>query len=595
MEPITSISSGVMGDPSRDEYLTEFGKATLKDRYLFTGETYQDLFVRVAKAYASGEEHASRLYDYMSKGWFMPATPILSNGGTNRGLPISCFLNSVEDSLEGIEGTWSENVWLAARGGGIGTYWGEVREKGDIVNEVGYTSGIIPFIKVQDSLTLAISQGSLRRGSAAVYLDISHPEIEEFLIFRRVTGDDVNRRGRNIHQGVVLSDAFMEAARTNSDFDLIGPRHGRVVKTVKARELLNKIIDMRMETGEPYILFGDTVSRSRPEVYKRNNLLVRQSNLCSEIMLSTGRDYNNKPRTAVCCLSSVNIEKYDDWSRDDDFVLDVMEFLDNVLQDFIDRTEGVHGFENARYSAMMERSVGLGVMGWHSFLQAKRIPFESVMAKVWNKKIFTYLRDRADNASQYLAVIRGACPDAQRAGLMERFSHKMAVAPTSSISIICGGVSPGIEPLPGNAYTQKTLSGSIPVKNPQLQSYLEEIGYNDDDTWTSIIVNKGSVQHLEFLDQHHKDVFKTAFEIDQSWLIEQSNDRAESIDQGQSVNLFNYGDTDKGVLLKQIFKAWRGGSKSLYYQRSLAAQRASVVSTMSTSNNLSADECLACQ
>lgn len=590
-------TSGLLGDPARDDYLTDFGKATLTDRYLFTGETYQDLFVRVASAYADDPEHAQRLYDYMSHGWFMPATPILSNGGTDRGLPISCFLNAVPDSLDGIEATWSENVWLAAKGGGIGTYWGDVREIGDEVHGVGQTSGIIPFIKVQDSLTLAISQGSLRRGSAAVYLDIHHPEIEEFIKIRKPTGD-LNRKCLNIHQGVVITDEFMEAVVSGAKFDLIGPRHGNVVKTIDARELFAAILEMRLEFGEPYMLFIDTVNRALPEVYKLNNLSVRQSNLCSEIMLHTGPDNQGFDRTAVCCLSSVNVERYAEWVKVPSFIEDIMRFLDNVLQDFIDRTTGLHGFEKARYSAIQERSVGLGAMGWHSFLQKNMIPFESVMAKVWNEKIFSYLRAQADEASKTIASEKGSCPDAIRVGLLERFSHKLAIAPTSSISIICGGhPSPGVEPWFANIMTQKTLSGSFTVKNSHLEALLESKGINDGATWLSIIEHEGSVQHLEALDDHEKAVFKTFIEIDQRWVIDLASGRAKSIDQGQSVNIALPSDVNKNELLQIHVRGWRSGTKSLYYLRSLALSRAENLSTAATSGHdvPVIEECLACQ
>lgn len=594
-------ASGLLGDPTRDEYLTDFGKTTLSERYLFTGETYQDLFVRVAQTYADDSKHAHRLYDYMSRGWFMPATPILSNGGLKRGLPISCFLNTVEDSLESIGATWAENVWLAAKGGGIGTHWGGVREIGAPIQGAGKTSGIIPFIKVQDSQTLAVSQGSLRRGSAAVYLDIDHPEIEEFLKIRRMAkGGDSNRECLNVHQGVVLTDAFMQAVVDGTPFPLISRHDGSVVKEVSARELFSVILDMRIELGEPYVLFIDTVNRLTPAVYQLNNLSVRQSNLCSEIMLHTGPDYNGASRTAVCCLSSVNLEAFLEWKDDEQFIEDVMRMLDNVLQDFIDRSEGLPGFERARYSAQQERSVGLGVMGFHSFLQKNMIPFESVMAKVWNKKFFQHLRTQADVASVKLANERGPCPDAARVGINERFSHKLALAPTSSISIICKSVSPCVEPSVANVFTHKTLSGSFTVKNQCLKSLLAEKGMDEHDVWVSILSNEGSVQHLDFLTEEEKAVFKTAFEIDQRWIVDLAADRSELIDQGQSINIFILPNTQKSDLVKLHVRAWRGGVKSLYYVRSLASSRSEKISEALTSKPLEQDlsgpeECLACQ
>ncbi|MFN3819387.1 ribonucleoside-diphosphate reductase subunit alpha, partial [Blastomonas sp.] len=407
----------VVTDNSRDALLTDFGKETLEDRYLLPGENYQDLFARVADAYADDQEHAQRLYEYISKLWFMPATPVLSNGGTGRGLPISCYLNSVDDSLEGIVNTWNENVWLASRGGGIGTYWGNVRGIGEPVGLNGKTSGIIPFVRVMDSLTLAISQGSLRRGSAACYLDVSHPEIEEFLEIRKASGD-FNRKALNLHHGVLLTDKFMEAVRDGADFDLVSPKDGSVRNTVNARALFQKLVETRLATGEPYIVFNDTVNRMMPKHHRELGLKVSTSNLCSEITLPTGRDHLGNDRTAVCCLSSLNIETWDQWHDDKLFIEDIMRFLDNVLQDYIDRAPPE--MARARYSAMRERSVGMGVMGFHSFLQARGLGFESALAKSWNMKIFKHIAAKASEASMMLAHERGPCPDAADQGVMER-------------------------------------------------------------------------------------------------------------------------------------------------------------------------------
>ena len=446
-------------DRTRDALLTDFGRATLTDRYLMPGEEFQDLFARVASYYGDDQGHAQRIYDYMSRLWFMPATPVLSNGGTARGLPISCFLNEATDSLEGIVGLWNENVWLASKGGGIGSYWGNLRSIGEKVGAVGKTSGVIPFIRVMDSLTLAISQGSLRRGSAAVYLPISHPEIEEFIELRRPTGGDPNRKALNLHHGIQISDAFMRAVEADEKWSLLSPKDKSVVRQVSARALWVRILTARIETGEPYLVFSDHVARAQPEHHKLAGLEVKTSNLCSEITLPTGRDHHGIERTAVCCLSSLNLEQWFEWENHPTFIEDVMRFLDNVLQDFIDRAPP--GMEKARYSAMRERSVGLGVMGFHSFLQALNVPWESVVAKVWNKRIFKHIRGQADAASTVLAEERGACPDAEEYGSKERFSHKMSLAPTASISIIAGNSSPGIEPIAANVFLQKTLSGSF--------------------------------------------------------------------------------------------------------------------------------------
>ena len=585
-------------DRSRDDLLTDFGKTTLKDRYLLAGESYQDMFARVATAYADDADHAQRVYDYISTLWFMPATPVLSNGGANRGLPISCFLNAVPDSLDGIVGVWNENVALASNGGGIGTYWGGVRSIGEKVKGAGQTSGIIPFIRVMDSLTLAISQGSLRRGSAAVYLDVFHPEIEEFLEIRKPSGD-FNRKSLNLHHGINITDEFMEAVRAGDKFALRSPKDHSPVREVDARSLWQKILEIRLQTGEPYLIFSDTVNRAMPVHQQALGMKVRQSNLCSEIVLHTGRDHLGQDRTAVCCLSSVNAEKFLEWRDHPTFIEDVMRFLDNVLQDFIESAPDA--MSSAVYAAERERSVGLGLMGFHSFLQAQGVPFESAMAKSWNMRIFKTLRRQADAASRTLAAERGPCPDAAEKGVMERFSHKLAIAPTASISIICGGTSAGIEPIPANIYTHKTLSGSFAVKNPYLEQLLQAKGQNTEAVWSSILENEGSVQRLDFLTPDEKDVYKTAFELDQRWIIELAADRTPDICQSQSVNVFLPGDVDKWDLHMLHWQAWERGCKSLYYLRSKSVQRAAfaggekIEAAMRVEGKTDYEECLACQ
>ena len=594
-------------DRTRDSKLTDFGRATLKDRYLGNNESYQDLFARVASSYADDNLHAQRIYNYISNLWFMPATPVLSNGGTKRGLPISCFLNEASDSLNGILDLWSENVWLAAKGGGIGSYWGNLRSIGEKIGKVGKTSGIIPFIKVMDSLTMAISQGSLRRGSAACYLPIEHPEIEEFIEMRRPTGGDPNRKALNLHHGVLVSDAFMRAVETDEQWALKSPADGTVQQTISARNLWIRLLTARIETGEPYIIYIDTVNRQIPQHHKLAGLTVKTSNLCSEITLPTGIDKNGRDRTAVCCLSSLNLEKYDEWKDDNVMINDVMRFLDNVLTDFIERAP--EQFDDAKYSAEKERSVGLGVMGFHSYLQQHSIPLESVMSKAWNKKIFKHIQEHVDQASKDLADERGACPDAADYGFNERFSNKTAIAPTASISIICGGASPGVEPVAANSYTHKTLSGSFNVRNRYLVELLEKHGKNNDDVWSGITTNQGSVSHLDFLTDLEKDVFKTAFELDQKWIIELSGDRTPFISQAQSINLFVPADIHKRELHKIHFDAWKKGLKSLYYCRSKSIQRAENVndtkatdvtanvykSKPQTTEQPEYEECLSCQ
>jgi ribonucleoside-diphosphate reductase alpha chain len=601
----------VTTDPSRDALLTSFGKATLVDRYLLAGETPQHLFARVARAYADDAAHAQRLYDYISRLWFMPATPILSNGGTERGLPISCFLNAVEDNLDGIVSTWTENVWLASNGGGIGTYWGGVRSIGETVKGCGQTSGIIPFVRVMDSLTLAISQGSLRRGSAAVYLDVHHPEIEEFIEIRKPSGD-FNRKSLNLHHGVNITDEFMLAVRDDLPFALKSPKDGEALRSINARKLWQRILETRLQTGEPYLLFSDTANRQLAPHQQELGLKVRQSNLCSEILLPTGVDHLGKARTAVCCLSSVNFETWEEWSKEPRFIEDVLRMLDNVLQDFIDHAPDA--MNAARYSASRERSVGLGAMGFHSWLQNNGIPFESALARAANLRMFKHLRRAADEASRALAEERGACPDAAERGVAERFSHKLAIAPTASISVICGGTSACIEPIPANIYTHKTLSGSFSVRNPALTKLLESKGLNSEDTWQGILAHEGSVQHIDGLTDDEKSVFRTAFEIDQRWVIELAADRSPLICQGQSLNLYLRSDIHKWDLLMLHWTAWERGVKSLYYCRSKSVQRAGFAGVEADntrklpvkplnerldageqSDEAKYDECLACQ
>jgi ribonucleoside-diphosphate reductase alpha chain len=491
---------GIVTDESRDALLTAFGKDTLDDRYLLPGEKYQDLFARVADAYADDEAHAQRLYDYISKLWFMPATPVLSNGGTGRGC------RSRATSIR-----WT-TAWKASSPPGTRTSGSPAGAAASAptgarcaasasVGLNGKTSGIIPFVRVMDSLTLAISQGSLRRGSAAAYLDVSHPEIEEFLEIRKTSGD-FNRKALNLHHGVLLTDEFMEAVRDGAEFALRSPKDGSVRGKVDARSLFQKLVEVRLATGEPYLVFSDTVNRMMPKHHRDLGLKVSTSNLCSEITLPTGRDHLGNDRTAVCCLSSLNLETWDQWHGDKHFVEDVLRFLDNVLQDYIDRAPTE--MARAKYSAMRERSVGMGVMGFHSFLQQKGIAFESAMAKAWNLKMFRHIAAKADEASLLLAQERGPCPDAADMGVMQRFSCKMAIAPTASISIICGGTSACIEPIPANIYTHKTLSGSFVVENPYLKALLQQKSKDSANVWNSILENGGSVQHLDFLSRRKR-------------------------------------------------------------------------------------------
>jgi ribonucleoside-diphosphate reductase alpha chain len=585
-------------DFRRDRYLSEFSIKTLQDRYLVGGEgSPQQAFARAAEAFADDEAHAQRLYDYASKLWFMFSTPILSNGGTKRGLPISCFLNYAEDSRAGITGHYTENAFLSSVGGGVGGYWGDVRSVGSKTSAGSESTGVIPFLKVVDAEMLAFSQGVTRRGSYAAYLPMNHPEIEEFLDVRKPTGGDINRKSTNLHHGVVVPDSFMElieGATKYEGFDdswpLVDPNSGHVIKTISAKALWVKLIQNRVETGEPYIMFGDTVQEALPDCQKDLGLQVHQSNLCSEITLPT-----NEERTAVCCLSSVNLEEYDSWSNNPDFIPDLVRMLDNVITYFI--AHAPNELEKARYSAERERSIGLGAMGFHAYLQRHNIPFESAMAKGRNMAMFWHIKSAAETASRKLALELGEAPDAQGTGM--RNCHLLAVAPNASSSIICGNTSPSIEPYRANAYTQKTKSGTSLQKNEYLEDILRDIGMDTDEVWKSIVTNGGSIQHLEFLDDWTKDVFKTAVEIDQRWVIDMAADRQKHICQSQSLNVFFPSDVSKQELHAVHMSAWKKKVKTLYYLRSEAYKRAETVSDEALRqrifDSMDENECLACE
>ena len=582
----------------RDKYLSEFSIKTLEDRYLVGEEkSPQDAFARAAIAFADDDSHAQRLYDYASKLWFMFSTPVLSNGGTKRGLPISCFLNYVDDSREGITDHYTENAFLSSVGGGVGGCWSGVRSVGSKTSNGSESTGVIPFMKVVDAEMLAFSQGVTRRGSYAAYLDISHPEVEEFLDVRKPTGGDINRKSTNLHHGVVLSDKFLQLIENatrregfDDSWDLIDPHSGRVVKTVSAKTLWVKLIQNRVETGEPYIMFGDTVDEAVPEFQKKLGLKVHQSNLCSEITLPTDKD-----RTAVCCLSSVNLEEYDEWKDNDQFIPDLIRMLDNVLEYFINYAPDQ--LSRAKYSASQERSLGLGAMGFHAYLQRHNIPFESPMAKGRNMQMFSRIKSEANRATRQLAEERGPCPDGKDYGV--RNAHLLAIAPNASSSIICGNTSPSIEPYRANAFTQKTKTGSSLLKNEYLENILQDLGEDTDEVWKSIVTNNGSVQHLDFLDDWTKDVFKTAVEIDQRWIIEFAADRQEHICQSQSLNIFFPADVSKQELHATHMMAWKRGVKTLYYLRSEAIKRAETVSDevlrQRIFESIDDDGCLACE
>lgn len=576
-------------DYERDNLLPSFSSQTLRDRYLLPEESSpQEAFCRAAEAFADDKAHAQRLYDYASNHWFMFSTPILSNAGTRRGLPISCFLQYVDDSIGGLVDNIKESINLTVSGGGLGAYWGAVRSDGERTTNGSKTTGTIPFMKVIDAVMLGYHQGTTRRGSAALYQDISHPEIEEFIDIRKPSGGDLNRKALNIHNAVNITDAFMEAVRVGKSWDLIDPNSQRIVKSVDARALWRKILESRVQTGEPYIHFVDTTNRLSPQWYKDNGLWVYQSNLCSEITLAT-----NAERTAVCCLSSLNIEKYDEW-RGTRIVQDLVRYLDNVLSAFIKRAKDLPGFEKAVYSASRERSIGLGAMGFHSYLQSKNIPFESAVAKSINKNIFKDIRDQANVATQDLSIERGDAPDA--VGYNVRNCHLLAIAPNASSSIICGVTSPSVEPFSANAYTQKTQSGSFHVKNKWLDKLIKDKfpqASDHDSLWADITANNGSVQHLDCFTDQEKAVFKTAHEIDQQWVVEHAADRQPFIDQAQSINLFFSPDTSVSYIHHVHWKAWESGLKTLYYVRSTGIRGAETIGKTFTLDNKT--DCIACE
>ena len=618
---------GIVIDYDKEKKLDKFSLDTLKDRYFWDEETHaQEAFARAAVFGATfkGEtdfELAQRLYNYSSDLWFMFSTPILSNGGTSRGLPISCFLNYVPDSRDGLSSHYDENIWLASSGGGIGGYWGDIRSNGISTSNGSRSTGSIPFIHVVDSQMLAFNQGVTRRGSYAAYMDISHPEIEEFINMRKESVGDINRKCLNLHNGINITNEFLQAVQEDADWRLVDPKTGEAVKIVKARDLWWQIIYARAETGEPYMVNIDTCNEALPKEQKDLGLEIKQSNLCSEITLPT-----NEERTAVCCLSSVNLEHFDKWSKDEMFISDLITMLDNILQHFIDNAvdtsqlgeynanykrfknyvrEGKEGFTKATYSAYRERSIGLGAMGFHSYLQNKGIPFEGLFATSFNYRAFKHIKDYSIRASKRLAELRGEAPDVANSGM--RNAHLLAIAPNASSSIICGGTSPSIEPFRANTYTHKTLSGSYQVKNKYLDKVLRSKGLKGEElekVWKDISANNGSVQHLEILDEKEKELFKTANEINQIWIIEHAYKRQEFVCQSQSVNLFftlpkatEEQDIHDDYMQYVNDVHWYGMNrlKSLYYFRSDAARAAENVNIKVPRIKLDEVECISCE
>jgi ribonucleoside-diphosphate reductase alpha chain len=598
---MVDVVHGIRVDYSRDKLFDELGRIRLKESYMKDEETSpQERFAYVSSKFGSNPEHAQRLYEYSSKHWLSYSTPVLSFGRSKRGLPISCFLNYIEDTAEGLVDNLSETNWLSMLGGGVGIGFG-IRSADD------KSTGVMPHLKMYDASSLAYRQGRTRRGSYAAYLDISHPDIINFLEMRKPTGDQ-NMRCLNMHHGINIPDAFMniiEQSMIDPEFDdswqLVDPASNEIRETVSAKELWQRILEMRMMTGEPYLHFIDESNRKLPQWLKDKGLKVHQSNLCSEIILPT-----NEKRTAVCCLSSLNLEYYDDWKSDTLFLRDVAEMLDNVLQYFIDNAPST--IKRAKYSAMRERSIGIGALGWHAYLQKNKLPWESPMAIGRNKQIFAHIRGKLDVANKELGSERGEALDAVGTG--NRFSHLMAIAPNASSSILMGNTSPSIEPYRANAYRQDTLSGSHLNKNRYLDEIIQNESVNHkegwaDEVWSSIIANDGSVQHLDWMDDWTKDVFKTSMEIDQRWVVQHAADRQEYIDQAQSLNVFFRPDSHIKYIHAVHFQAWKQGLKTMYYCRSDKIAKADKVSKRIEREVIKeidlhaltgdADTCLACE
>ena len=618
---------GIEIDYDKEKEFDKFSLDTLRDRYFWEGETHaQEAFARasVFGATFKGEtdfELAQRLYNYSSSRWFMFSTPILSNGGTSRGLPISCFLNYVPDSRHGLSNHYDENIWLASSGGGIGGYWGDIRSNGISTTHGSRSTGSIPFMHVVDSQMLAFNQGTTRRGSYAAYMDISHPEIEEFINMRKESGGDINRKCLNLHNGVNITDSFLEAVKNDEDWRLIDPKTNEAVKVINARDLWWQIIHARAETGEPYMINIDTCNKALPKEQKDLGLEIKQSNLCSEITLPT-----NEERTAVCCLSSVNLEHFDKWSKDDNFIKDLITMLDNVIEHYIENAidtsqlggynanfkrfqnyvrEGKEGYIKSAYSAYRERSLGLGAMGFHAYLQSRNIPFEGIFATGFNHKAFTHIKSKALQATKELSINRGEAPDIH--GSNCRNANLLAVAPNASSGIICSGTSPSIEPYRANCYTHKTLSGSYQVKNKYLEKVLKTKGLKAkelEETWKDIAIKDGSVQHLDILTDEEKEIFKTANEINQIWIVEHAYQRQQFICQAQSVNLFftlpkaTEGQDIHDDYMQYVNDVhWYGMNKlkSLYYFRSNAARNVENVNIKVPRIKLDDVECIACE
>ncbi len=588
------IQQGIRTTREHENLMTYFGLENLRDRYFLRDgngsivENLQMFYTRVATGLARGDAGlAQRLYEYMAKAWYVPATPTMMNIGTKKGLPISCFLNTVPDTLEGIFDAYRENAFLAKYGGGIGTDWSQLRGQNAPLQASGLkSSGVIPFLKIMDSSTLAVSRNSHRRGAAAAYLRIDHPDIEDFLEIRKATGGDIDRKCLNLNIGIVITDEFMKAVEENREYELVDPHYKTVTNKLNALDIWRKILMMRAETGEPYLLFIDTVNKAVPQHHKDLGLFVRQSNLCTEIVLPT-----NSERTAVCCLGNLNIEKYDAWKDQiAQMTLDCVTALDNNLEAFLDLADPIE-FKKSINSVIHERSIGLGAMGYHGYLMSKLIPFESLLARQINKEIFANIQTHAHAASEQLGKERGLPLD----GGTRRNTYVTSIQPTASTSFICNEATPSIEPISGNAFLQKTLSGSFLYKNKHLERLLESKGQNTIDVWKKVIADKGSVANLPCFNEEERSIFRTPYEMNMRELVQQAADRQPFIDQAQSLNLF-FPTPISGKYLHEVhFLAWKLGVKSLYYVRSAAPIHAESIDVQSVKRDVATEECAVCQ
>jgi len=539
-------------DRAKDANLSPAAKALLKNKFLAPNETYQDIFGRIAVHYADDSAHAQRLYNYMSDLWFMPSEAILQNGGKADGLPVSCYQNEASDTLDDIVNLWNENVWLTSLGGRVSSYWGNIRSAGEPTGAHATASGIMPFLRVVDSINNAVSGHAAHHNKTAIFLPVWHPEIEPFINTLET---------QTLKRCVLITNRFMDAVDYDEEWPLKSPKDGHVIHRINARYLWDQILQHRKKHGEPALLFIDHVNDAIPEYHKMAGLNVKMADIHMGITLPTGVDHLGNERTSVCPQSFVNLEKFETWQTDKFFIEDIMRFLDNVLSDFIKKApDKIH---RAKYAAMRERSVGLGVTGFHGFLQSKMIPLESAMTKIWNRRIFEHLKHAADTASTRLAAEKGSCPDASDYGAKERFSNKIMLSPSDTESVLCGNLGTSIAPCLSNITIYQTATDPIIVKNRYLEQTLIDQNKNTDDVWQSIQNNGGSVQHLDILSDDKKEIFKISTEIEARWLITHAAERGEFICQSQSLSLHVPNNITEDDFYNLHWDAWSGGLKSL--------------------------------